>query len=116
MQLLWTVMPAPGPIRALTVGATSAGLALVAFGDHPEAAARAADRLGFPAVKKEPADAVAQLREYLAGERRVFDLPCAMRRSVISPAQRGEIGGTSLDLMANPAPKGNIGNSSMPGN
>ena len=75
MQLLWTVMPAPGPIRALTVGATSAGLALVAFGDHPEAAARAADRLGFPAVKKEPADAVAQLREYLAGERRVFDLP-----------------------------------------
>ena len=46
----------------------------------------------------------------------VFDLPCAMRRSVISPAQRGEIGGTSLDLMANPAPKGNIGNSSMPGN
>ena len=48
--------------------------------------------------------------------RQVFDLPCAMRRSVISPAQRGEIGGTSLDLMANPAPKGNIGNSSMPGN
>ena len=48
--------------------------------------------------------------------RQVFDLPCAMRRSVISPAQRGEIGGISLDLMANPAPKGNIGNSSMPGN
>src|SRR6266498_1347695 len=29
---------------------------------------------------------------------------CAMRRSVISLAQRGEIGGISLDLMANPAP------------
>jgi transposase len=52
----------------------------------------------------------------VASRVQVFDLPCAMRRSVISPAQRGEIGGTSLDLMANPAPKGNIGNSSMPGN
>ena len=41
---------------------------------------------------------------------------CAMRRSVISLAQRGEMGGISLDLMANPAPKGNIGDSSMPGN
>ena len=52
----------------------------------------------------------------VASRVQVFDLPCAMRRSVISPAQRGEIGGISLDLMANPAPKGNIGNSSMPGN
>ena len=51
----WTVMPAPGPIGALTVGATAAGLALVAFGDHPEAAARAAERLGLPAVAHEPA-------------------------------------------------------------
>jgi hypothetical protein len=41
---------------------------------------------------------------------------CAMGRSVISPAQRGEIGGTSLDPMAYPAPKGNIGDKSMPGN
>ena len=41
---------------------------------------------------------------------------CAMRRSVISPAQRGEIGGTSLDPMAYPAPKGKIGDKSMPGN
>jgi len=46
---LWTVMPAPGPIGALTVGATADGLALVAFGDHPEAAAQAAERLGVPA-------------------------------------------------------------------
>jgi len=68
-------MRAPGPIGALTVGATAAGLALVGFGDHPEAAAQAADRLGLPAVEGEPAPAVAQLREYLAGERRVFDLP-----------------------------------------
>jgi hypothetical protein len=41
---------------------------------------------------------------------------CAMKRSVISPVQRGEMGGISLDPMANPAPKGNIGDSSMPGN
>jgi methylated-DNA-[protein]-cysteine S-methyltransferase len=46
---LWTVMPAPGPIGALTVGVTADGLALVAFGDHPEAAAQAAERLGVPA-------------------------------------------------------------------
>jgi methylated-DNA-[protein]-cysteine S-methyltransferase len=75
MQLSWTVMPAPSPIGALTVGATDAGLALVVFGDHPQAAARAADKLGLPAVEQEPVDAVAQLREYLDGERKVFDLP-----------------------------------------
>jgi methylated-DNA-[protein]-cysteine S-methyltransferase len=46
---LWTVMPAPGPIGALTVGATADGLALIAFGDHSEAAAQAAERLGVPA-------------------------------------------------------------------
>jgi methylated-DNA-[protein]-cysteine S-methyltransferase len=73
----WTVMPAPGPIGALTVGATAAGLALVAFGDHPEAAAQAAERLGVPAPGPEAEldRAVAQLREYFAGERRVFDVP-----------------------------------------
>jgi methylated-DNA-[protein]-cysteine S-methyltransferase len=94
----WTVMPAPCPIGALTVGATAAGLALVAFGDHPEAAAQAAERLGppapgstrplearrdaaraeaapTPAVRAVLHRAVAQLREYFAGERRVFDVP-----------------------------------------
>jgi hypothetical protein len=29
------------------------------------------------------------------------DASCATRRSAISPAKRGEIGGISLDLMAN---------------
>jgi methylated-DNA-[protein]-cysteine S-methyltransferase len=119
---LWTVMPAPGPIGALTVGATADGLALVAFGDHPDAAAQAAERLGVPAQRPprppealpdaDRAEAVAkgraarsaavleqavavgraeaaptpavgavlkravvQLREYFAGERRVFDVP-----------------------------------------
>jgi DDE superfamily endonuclease len=41
---------------------------------------------------------------------------CAMRRSVISPAQRGEMGGISLDPMAYPEPKGKIGDSSLPEN
>ena len=50
MHLSWTVMSAPGPIGALTVGATDDGLALVVFGDHPEAAAQAAERLGLAAV------------------------------------------------------------------
>ena len=40
---------------------------------------------------------------------RVFYDFCAMRRSVISPVQRGEMGGISLDPMAYPAPKGNTG-------
>ena len=94
VELTWTVMPAPGPIGALTVGTTADGLALVVFGDHPEAAVQAADRLGVAAVTglphpdvqavgAQPAEdrtagltaALAQLREYLAGERRVFDLP-----------------------------------------
>jgi hypothetical protein len=39
-----------------------------------------------------------------------------MRCSVISLAERGEIGGRSLDPMANPEPKGNIGKNSMPEN
>ncbi len=75
VQLSFTVMPAPGPVGALTVGATAAGLALVVFGDHPEVAEQAAHRLGLAAVAREPVVAVAQLREYLAGERRVFELP-----------------------------------------
>jgi len=36
----------------------------------------------------------------------VFLIDCAMKRSVVSLAQRGGIGGISLDPMANPAPKG----------
>lgn len=80
MPLWWTVLPAPGPIGALTVGCTEAGLALVVFGDRPDTAARAARRLGVPAVAVQAADrgalapATDELREYLAGERRTFDV------------------------------------------
>jgi methylated-DNA-[protein]-cysteine S-methyltransferase len=87
VEFTWTVLPAPGPIGALTVGTTAAGLALVAFGDHPEAAAHAAERLGIPEPTRLPQagptrqpdavlrQALAQLREYFSGERRSFDLP-----------------------------------------
>ncbi len=76
MTLAVAVVPAPPPIGALTIGVTEAGLALVAFGDVPEVAGRAAARLGMPVVDDEraTAEAVTQLREYLAGARRAFTL------------------------------------------
>ncbi|WP_300018924.1 methylated-DNA--[protein]-cysteine S-methyltransferase [Pseudonocardia sp.] len=77
MSLAVTVVPAPGPIGALTVGVTAAGLALVGFGAVPELTRRAAARLGVPVVDDAgaTAEAEAQLAGYLAGERRRFTLP-----------------------------------------
>ena len=40
-------------------------------------------------------------REFLNESVGLADVSCATRRSAISPAKRGEIGGISLDLMAN---------------
>ena len=81
MALAWAVIPAPAPIGALTIGVTEAGLALLGFGDHPERAAQAATRLDEPLVTDPAftAAAVAQLSEYLAGERRAFELPLDWR-------------------------------------
>ena len=81
MALACAVIPAPAPIGALTIGVTDAGLALLGFGDHPERAARAADRLGEPLVTDPAATATAaaQLSEYLAGSRRAFELPLDWR-------------------------------------
>jgi methylated-DNA-[protein]-cysteine S-methyltransferase len=75
------VIPAPGPMVALTLGVTEAGLALVAFGDEPDVAARAAEKLGesLTADQEPTAAAAAQLREYLGGHRRLFDLPLDWR-------------------------------------
>lgn len=60
---------------ALTLGVTPAGLALVAFGNRPEVVEHAAARLGVPLVDGDGGAAAAQLAEYLAGRRRVFDVP-----------------------------------------
>jgi methylated-DNA-[protein]-cysteine S-methyltransferase len=81
MSLAVTVLPAPAPIGALTLGVTDVGLALVGFGDVPELAERAAARLGEPLTSgtAATADARVQLTEYLAGRRRTFDLPLDWR-------------------------------------
>jgi methylated-DNA-[protein]-cysteine S-methyltransferase len=75
MGIVRSVVDAPSPVRALTIGVTPAGLALVAFGRHPEAVERAAERLGEPLVDGDGGAAAAQLAEYLAGTRREFDVP-----------------------------------------
>jgi methylated-DNA-[protein]-cysteine S-methyltransferase len=75
MALVRSVLPAPGPIGALTLGVTDAGLALVVFGDRPETADRMAARLGERAVDGDGGVAAAQLAEYLGGARRTFDVP-----------------------------------------
>jgi methylated-DNA-[protein]-cysteine S-methyltransferase len=89
VALAWTVLPAPGPIGALTLGVTGAGLALVAFGQAVSAAERAAARLGEPLVEDATATAAAgaQLASYLAGERRVFDVPLDWRLTAGSQRQ-----------------------------
>lgn len=75
VALVRTVVPAPGPIGALTVGVTGRGLALVAFGDDVAPAARAAAQLGEPLVDGAGGIEAAQLAEYLAGDRRTVDVP-----------------------------------------
>lgn len=93
MTLSWTVVPAP--FGALTVGATEAGLALVAFGHDPAMVERAAERLGEPVLAQVQRSsqgvqalqgphercevAALQLCEYLAGDRQVFDVPLDWR-------------------------------------
>ena len=86
MVLVRAVIDAPGPMGALTLGVTPAGLALVAFGRHPEAAERAAERLGLPLADGAGGVAATQLAEYLAGTRHVFDV--ALDWSLTSGSQR----------------------------
>jgi methylated-DNA-[protein]-cysteine S-methyltransferase len=75
MAIVRSVLDAPSPIRALTIGVTPVGLALVAFGRRPEAVERAAERLGEPLADGPGGAAAAQLAEYLSGARREFDVP-----------------------------------------
>jgi methylated-DNA-[protein]-cysteine S-methyltransferase len=74
VSLVRTVLPAPGPIGALTIGVTDAGLVLVAFGRRPEVAEQAAARLGEAVVDGDAGALAGQLAEYLAGNRRTFDV------------------------------------------
>lgn len=76
MTLARLVLPAPPPIGALTLGVTARGLALVVFGDRPDAVARAAARLGTAVLDdaERTAAAAEQLTGYLAGGRRAFDV------------------------------------------
>jgi methylated-DNA-[protein]-cysteine S-methyltransferase len=75
MAVVRSIVPAPGPIGALTLGVTTAGLAVVVFGDHPETVERMAARLGEPVVDGDGGPAGEQLTEYLGGSRRTFDVP-----------------------------------------
>lgn len=80
MPLTWTVVPAPAPIAAVTIGVTELGLALVSFGNVPERAEQAAQKLGEPLEQGPATDAVAtELAEYFAGNRKVFDVPLDWR-------------------------------------
>jgi len=77
MTIAWAVVPAPEPIRQLTVAVTEAGVARVAFDDGADALAATARRTGRRLVV-DPAqtdEAAGQLADYLIGRRRVFELP-----------------------------------------
>jgi methylated-DNA-[protein]-cysteine S-methyltransferase len=79
VTLVRSVVPAPSPVGALTIGVTGAGLALVGFGDRPDLAEQAAARLEEPLVDGDGGTAAEQVAEYLAGRRRVFDIPLDWR-------------------------------------
>jgi methylated-DNA-[protein]-cysteine S-methyltransferase len=86
MAIVRSVVEAPAPVGALTIGVTPAGLALVAFGRQPEAVERAAERLGEPVADAEGGAVAEQFAEYLAGTRRAFDVP--LDWSLTSGSQR----------------------------
>jgi len=80
MQLSWTTVAAPGPLGALTVAVSDAGLCLVAFGDVPQRAADVATRLDAELVEDaRTAPVERELAEYLAGTRREFTVPLDWR-------------------------------------
>lgn len=76
MSLACTIVTAPPPLGALTVGVSERGLAHVSFGAARRrvAAAAAAAGLAVVAEPRRTAEAAAQLRAYLAGELREFTL------------------------------------------
>jgi len=73
----WARVPAPPPLRELTVGVTEDGVVCVSFHDGAQALARAARRTGRVLVEDpdRTTPVVEQLRGYLDGSRESFDLP-----------------------------------------
>ena len=89
MTFSFTILPAPAPIKALTIGVTRDGLALVGFGAEPRAAHRAAARLGLHLVEDGATDeAAGQLTEYFAGARQAFDIPLDWSLTSVGPQRR----------------------------
>lgn len=80
-RLSWTALDAPGPMRAITIGVTPVGLALVAFGNEPAVVAQAAQRLGLDPVRDGDGvnEAAAQVAAYLQGRLRDVTVPLDWR-------------------------------------
>lgn len=98
-QLGWTVLDAPGPIRALTVGVSPVGLALVTFGARPEAVAQAAQRLDLRPVRDGDGvrDVATQIAGYLDGRLRDVTVPLDWRltagtQRTVLQALRAQVG------------------------
>lgn len=77
MTMAWAVVPAPAPVRQLTVAVTDEGVACLTFPAGQARLGAAARRTGRRLVvdPARTADAVRQLTDYLDGRRRGFDLP-----------------------------------------
>lgn len=68
----------PTPIGSLWAAVTARGLVAIAIGADEDGFVASLKRRGFEGISRDPqrlAPALAQLSEYLAGERRTFDLP-----------------------------------------
>jgi methylated-DNA-[protein]-cysteine S-methyltransferase len=79
----------PTPLGSIWVAVSEQGLAAVAFMDHAKEMIQYVNQLGFLQTFTEAqktANARRQICEYLAGERRQFDLPIDW--SVVTPFQR----------------------------
>lgn len=83
--LAWTVVAAPVPLRALTLGVTEAGVVLVCFGAGTGAVraqlAEAGRRLDVTPVEdaERAGPIAAELADYLAGRKKTFDAPIDWR-------------------------------------
>lgn len=77
MTIAWTLVPAPAPLRTLTVGVSEDGVVCLSFHDGDRMLARAAAAMGQALVAdaERTEGVVEQLTAYLAGTRERFDVP-----------------------------------------